>query len=375
MKVKALFLHFFDLSPHSGISKKILYQLDALRDCAVDVELCYMEIDEDGHQKRVCGKTVLKDFGNGIYAKFMKWFCFDHLTKYILDNEINLIYVRSFYNTNPQLLHMLGKLRKAKVKVVMEFPTYPYDKETKGQPFNYALIFFLNRLFRKMLPLYVDKAVTFTDVEKIHGIPTIRISNGIDFKSIKLKSPKEKGNIINLIAVAEIHYWHGFDRIIAGLGEYYRNNPENKVFLSIVGEGKEADVNPLVEMTKVLNIEKYVRFLGFKHGEELDVLFEQADFGIASLARHRSDIYKIKTLKNREYAARGIPFIYSEIDDDFENMPYIIKADPDDTPISVQKIVDFYYSLNMTPLEIRNTIIETLSWKVQMKHVIDKTFD
>ncbi len=38
------------------------------------------------------------------------------------------------------------------------------------------------------------------------------------------------------------------------------------------------------------------------------------------------DIFKIKTLKNREYAARGIPFIYSEIDDDFENMPYIIKV-------------------------------------------------
>ncbi|MEG2480028.1 MAG: hypothetical protein RSA50_07120, partial [Mucinivorans sp.] len=43
-----------------------------------------------------------------------------------------------------------------------------------------------------------------------------------------------------------------------------------------------------------------------------DDLFEQADIAIGSLARHRSGITTIKTLKNREYAARGIPFIYSE---------------------------------------------------------------
>ncbi len=34
--------------------------------------------------------------------------------------------------------------------------------------------------------------------------------------------------------------------------------------------------------------------------------------GIASLGRHRNGITRIKTLKNREYAARGIPFVYSE---------------------------------------------------------------
>lgn len=38
--------------------------------------------------------------------------------------------------------------------------------------------------------------------------------------------------------------------------------------------------------------------------EELDELFNEADFAIGSLARHRSGIDKIKTLKNREYAAR-----------------------------------------------------------------------
>ena len=68
-------------------------------------------------------------------------------------------------------------------------------------------------------------------------------------------------------------------------------------------------------------------------GKELDELFDLADFAIGSLARHRSHIDKIKTLKNREYAARGIPFIYSETDEDFDRMPYILKAPADESAI------------------------------------------
>jgi hypothetical protein len=67
----------------------------------------------------------------------------------------------------------------------------------------------------------------------------------------------------------------------------------------------------------------------------LDELFEQADMGIGSLARHRSGITHIKTLKNREYAARGLPFIYSEMDSDFEGKPYILKAKADESPIEI----------------------------------------
>ena len=38
----------------------------------------------------------------------------------------------------------------------------------------------------------------------------------------------------------------------------------------------------------------------------------------------RQGIYNIKTLKNREYAARGFGFVYSETDDDFDRMPYTL---------------------------------------------------
>ena len=109
--------------------------------------------------------------------------------------------------------------------------------------------------------------------------------------------------------------------------------------------------------------------------KELDAVFEQSDMGIGSLARHRSGIDKIKTLKNREYAARGIPFVYSETDDDFEHQPYILKAAPDDSPLDIEKVIRFYQSLKTTPLQIRMSIEQSLSWKAQMQIVINETFE
>lgn len=131
----------------------------------------------------------------------------------------------------------------------------------------------------------------------------------------------------------------------------------------------------LTKLTRDLNLDKYVHFHGNSFGEELDDFFERSDFGIASLGRHRSGITKIKTLKTREYAARGIPFIYSEEDDDFDKMPFVIKAPADETPIDINSIVEFNKSLKLEPSDIRKSIENTLSWKIQMQKVIDETFN
>ena len=76
-------------------------------------------------------------------------------------------------------------------------------------------------------------------------------------------------------------------------------------------------------------------------------------------------------MKNREYATRGIPFIYSEQDSDFDNQPYVIKAQPDESPIDVQQILDFIDHHQFKPEDIRKTV-EKLSWKNQMQIVIDE---
>ena len=108
-------------------------------------------------------------------------------------------------------------------------------------------------------------------------------------------------------------------------------------------------------------------------GDELTKVFNQCQFAIGSLARHRSGITNIKTLKNREYASRGIPFIYSEQDSDFDIQPYIIKALANDSPIDIQMIIDFMGSFTMGPQDIRQTV-DHLAWKKQMQQVINALF-
>ena len=110
-------------------------------------------------------------------------------------------------------------------------------------------------------------------------------------------------------------------------------------------------------------------FHGQQQGEALTEAFDKADFAIGSLGRHRSGIDKIKTLKNREYAARGIAFIYSETDEDFDHQPYVMKAPADESPIDIQQVMDFARKVSMTPSEIRNSVLH-LSWKEQMGKVL-----
>jgi len=371
--MNAIFLIFHGFNKYNaGITKKIQYEKKALEYCGLNIRLCYLSIDKNGYHKRMVDDEVLENYGKGVTAKLKKRLQYSALTGYILQNNIKFLYIRSFHNANPFLIHFLKKLDRAGVKTIMEIPTYPYDQEYQNISFSDRFAFFFDRIFRVKLASYLFRIVTFSDDQTIFGIPAINISNGIDFDQIKMKTKRNSDpGCLHLIGVAEIHFWHGFDRVLTGLSDYYKTNPEVKVFFDIVGDGVPEELQKLHLIVTTNNLEEYVRFHGARSGEELDLLFEKSDMGIASLGRHRSHITHIKPLKNREYAARGIPFVYSEIDDDFEKMPYILKAPADETPLDIEKIIAFFKKQKFDPKQIRESIINKLSWNLQMKKVVD----
>lgn len=144
---------------------------------------------------------------------------------------MELIYVRSFHNANPFTIRLFSKLRKAGIKIAMEIPTYPYDSEYTGFPLTTRLGIQVDKVFRKTLAKHVNAIVTFSDYHRIFGQRTIQISNGVDFDSIPLKKMLSKNtSVIHLLGVAEVHYWHGYDRLIDGLGKYYQNPANTTVF-------------------------------------------------------------------------------------------------------------------------------------------------
>ena len=372
--MKILFLVYHGFSDESGISKKIHYQVKGLRQNGHEVHLCYYDFDPRGHRCRYVDNKVIADYGIGALAAIRSRTQLDCIYNYCAVNAIEMVYARSFMNANPILVRLFHKLNKRGIKCITEIPTYPYDSEFKGYPLKYKIPLYIDKLFRKALAKKMEAIVTFSNEETIFGKRTICISNGIDLDSIPIHNPK-KQNDIHLIAVAEIHYWHGFDRLVAGMGEYYKLNPDaRKVFFHVVGweddRGTTSNGYLTVEQTaKKYNIGQYVVNHGKLFGDKLDEVFNQCVFAIGSLGRHRSGITNIKTLKNREYAARGIPFIYSETDNDFEDKPYIIKAPADESPVNIRQIIDFIDTHDVNPTEIRNTV-EHLSWRFQMEKVV-----
>ena len=373
-KMKILFLVYHGFSDESGISKKIHYQVKGLRQNGHEVHLCFYDFDSRGHRCRYVDDKVIADYGLGAMAALRSRIDLGCIYRYCIENGIKMVYARSFMNASPVLVGLFGKLKKHGIKCVTEIPTYPYDQEFKGYPLKYKIPLYIDMMFRRALAAKMEAIVTFSNKESIFGKRTICISNGIDLDSIPLHNPKKQQDI-HLIAVAEIHYRHGFDRLVAGLGEYYKSNPNGrKVYFHVVGweddRGTTSNGYLTVEqMARKYDIEKYIINHGKLFGEKLDEVFNQCVFAIGSLGRHRSGITEIKTLKNREYAARGISFIYSENDSDFDNKPYIIKASADESPINVGEIIDYIDNHDINPAEIRKTV-EHLSWKYQMEKVI-----
>jgi glycosyltransferase involved in cell wall biosynthesis len=380
--MKILFLVYHGFSEHSGISKKIRCQVKGLKENGYDVRLCYYAFSPEGHRCRYVNEEVIKDYGTGNRAAFRQRLDYRCVYDYCVREDIDLVYARCFMNANPWLIRFFKKLRKVGIRAVTEIPTYPYDEEFKNAEWEMRMGLKVDQLFRHCLYQQMDAVVTFSDAQEIFGQRTINISNGVDFDSIPLHQPSaisRQPSELHLIGVAEVHTWHGFDRVMAGIGEYYSHQPSAisrhpDVYFHVVGGVHPYHMknyfSPIIEK---YHIQDKIIFHGTMFGKKLDEVFNQCPFAIGSLGRHRSGITVIKTLKNREYATRGIPFIYSEQDSDFDHQPYVLKAPADESPIDIQQIIDFLDHFEMKPEDIRKTV-EPLQWKYQMKKVVDAVF-
>ena len=381
--MKILFLVYHGFSEHSGISKKIHYQVKGLKENGYDVRLCYYDFSPEGHRCRYVDGQVIEDYGTGKWAAIRQRMSYDCIYDYCVREGIQLVYARCFMNANPWLIRFFKKLHKAGIHAVTEIPTYPYDQEFVGYSSKERMNLKMDQLFRNSLYKYMDAIVTFSDAKEIFGQRTINISNGVDFDSIplhQLSAISHQPSELHLIGVAEVHPWHAFDRVMSGIGEYYSHQPsaishQKDVYFHVVGGVHPHHMKNCFEpiLEKYPDIKDKIIFHGQLFGKELDDVFNQCQFAIGSLGRHRSGITVIKTLKNREYATRGIPFIYSEQDSDFDHQPYIIKAPADESPIDIQQIIDFMHDFRMAPEDIRKTV-ELLQWKYQMKKIVDEIY-
>ena len=369
--MKVMFLVFHSLAAHSGISKKILAEAEALRENGLEVELCRLEIGPDGTKSRVLGSKEICRFGGGLKAKIRKRTDYSDIVRSAVEGGFKLVYIRYDINADPFTVRLVRDLHKNGVKTIVEIPTWPYDGEFKGQGLVMNVQLMIDKVFRKRFFKWCDRIVLYSGPETLFGRPVIHISNGVDFKAVPLSCHETKPHdSLRLLSVANIHLWHGIDRLIKGMAEHKDILCE----LHIVGDGLPQIIDGYRKLAQENGIGDRVRILGPMYGDALDKEFEWADLAVGSLGRHRSGITDIKTLKNREYAARGLAFFYSENDADFDNAPYVFKAAADESAIDIAALKEFHDGMTLTGEQIRESI-RHLGWKEQMGKVVSDIFN
>lgn len=370
---KGVFLHYKSIKENDnpGVDKKILAQLKSFNAAGLNCTLRYLEsgLEECSHFKKLANKIMYRM----PYSNILPVWSY----KSFFDN-IDYLYFR---RPNCFTVHTLKTLNDIKnnnpaIKIILEIPTYPYDQELLRE-LKHLHLYVRDRVNRFKLKGLVDRIVTLSDDPFIFGLPTIKITNGIDLDLVSPKKAKSDDDVINICAVAKLMFWHGYERLITGLAEYYQSGGKRKIIFNIVGDGVErATYERLIDKYRLNNA---IILHGVKTGSSLEQIYDAADLAVSSLAMHRKGLFFTADLKSREYLAKGLPVISgSDIDviKEKNDFKYFYKVEANEKPIDINNLVDFYDNIYIEDKEevirkIREFAEETCAIEKTMQPVID----
>lgn len=335
--MKGFFLFYRDINYNNlnGIDKKVLSQIKTLKDVGIDCELTIMKSNkEDFWHKLYNTITCRLPYGNS-----------DPTWKYDKKFETaDFIYFRRPTSLNYPMLKILRKVKKnnPRVKIIMEIPTYPYDDELKTSVKDYPR-YIKDKYNRKKLKGIVDRIAVQNDLDEIFRIPTLNFTNGIRVKDIEPRIPV-KTESITICAVASMEPWQGYERIIAGLSQYYKNGGQEDISIHLVGEGKEKAVYE--NMVNELQLNSHIHFEGFLSGGALENIYSKSDIALDSFGRYKTNNEFSTSLKSREYLAKGLPIVSgSKVDIITDSFPYYYEFSSDSSIIDFKKVIEFYHKV------------------------------
>jgi hypothetical protein len=358
-------------SINDGINFKIHSQVDTLINAGFSVLFVYRK-GNILYIRQEDEITVIKSKMSRPYKMSSSRFLMKYLKNFLKVKHIDGIYCRYvFADMSFQGLIQLWK--KYNIKTAIEIPTYPYDSEFQGS-FENQIVLILDKMYRMRLSKYVDRIITYSEDNEIFGIKTIKTINGIDLNRVKIINSEFHGDVINLIAVAGLAKWHGYDRLINGIGAYYKNGGKQRIVFHIIGDGTE--ISYYRKLISDYEINDEVILCGFKSGEELSKIYNLADIAIDSLGNHRKGIYIASSLKSREYAARGLPILTTQYEDSYPE-EYQLLVPSDDTNIDILDVIKFMQRListgkgvNQIAYEIRNYAHNRIDMASTFKDII-----
>lgn len=229
--------------------------------------------------------------------------------------------------------------------------------------------YFLSRI--KGLVCVTDE-IRKIEMKKSGKKHTAVIPNGIDTDFVRFTRFKPfDGRIFNMIFLAShiAHRYNGLDRLIKGLINY---KGKTKIFLYLVGYANDTYIN-LVKKVKNSNVR--LQFCGLQEGNSLDEYFKKSNMAVSVLALHRKKLNEACPLKTREYIARGMPFIYSYKDVDFDgNVEFALKLPESDAAIDIEELIEFSAKTAKRPdlSEMMRSFAQSeLDWKARMQKLFE----
>lgn len=334
--MKGIFLYYkkIDYSNLTGIDKKVLWQIEAFKNSGIDCELIIMEKNNKSFLRGFLDKILVSiPYGNA----YPKW---KYLDEY---NNIDFIYFRRPTCFTIHSVRVLKKIKKVNptCKIVLEIPTYPYDKEMLVK-LRYIALYIKDKYNRVKLKKYVDRIAVQNNIDYLFDIKTLNFINGVKVEDINIRNPKESApNTINLCGIASLNSWQGYERVIEGIYNYYQEKGDKNIIFHIVGDGTE--FQKYKELTNELHLNDHIKFYGSLYGENLDEIYNLSDIALDAFGRFKTGNDISTSLKSREYLAKGLPIVSGcKVDILDKDSPYYLEFPNDISTLNINRVIQFY---------------------------------
>lgn len=299
-------------------------------------------------------------------------FCWSRIN-HILRGDYSLVWSRAPLPSPLYVRHvaLIRRINKSAI-IILEYGNYPYTNELSILA---KIVYLFFRFSEDRLHSIVNYAITYSPTPVVSGLKEITFSNGVDTGAISWTPTYYNIDAeLRMICVSSLLQWHGFDRIIHGISIYLQSSPKVQIHLDVVGDGP--DQARLMQLVSNYNLSDYIEFHGFVDGLRLDSLYRDSHICISSLAMHRIGLMHASSLKNREYASRGLPIVMSAKDTDFpESLPWVLYVSQTDDPLDIAKIHDFavgVYRREGISASIRQYAESNLNWDAKILNLINQ---
>ena len=351
-----------------GLVRKCLGQVKGLKAAGYEVDMVWL-----------CNRGVLFndhllirtwfDIKPHTWKCYVFYYFFLHLLlkRRLPLNDYQLFFGR-YELAHPMLLSFLRKFRRLNKasKMVVEIPTYPYERQVRGAL--RQLQYLIDRIWRQRLKHCLDLLLTPGNFTHLFGLPVLTLPNGVDTGDVPVADWQPKKGVLRLVGTGHWQQWHGLERIVNGLEIYYRQkNAPLSITVHLVGA--TAHVPWLGPAIREKALEPYFQISPPADGKSLDAIFQEADLAIGVLGNGPERLHLAYPLKHREYACRGVPFIYSLPDPGLEGLDAcLVRLPEDDSPVDFNLVLEKWKNMGRECRErLRRHAVSNFSWERLME--------